>query len=195
MLHLYLVTKPRPNWQQVVGKAVRGGVSIVQLRDKNCTDQEMVEMALALRTMLPPTVPLIINDRLAVAKAVGVGLHVGQQDVSPLEARKQLGNGVLIGLTVHNRVDLANQYSSVIDYVGVGPIFPTHTKPDANPVLGVDCLATIVAETDVSVVAIGGIDSTNVSSVRRQGVAGVAVCSAIMDADDPCAMAVALRSH
>ena len=72
MLHLYLVTKPRPNWQQVVGKAVRGGVSIVQLRDKNCTDQEMVEMALALRTMLPPTVPLIINDRLAVAKAVGV---------------------------------------------------------------------------------------------------------------------------
>ena len=194
MFHLYLVTKPMPNWKQIVCRAIQGGVSIVQLRDKHCTDQEMVEMARVLRTMLPAKIPLIINDRLAVAKTVGVGLHVGQQDISPAEARRQLGQHAIVGLTIHDRVDLAKQYQSVIDYVGVGPIFPTQTKKNLASLLGPSRLSEIVVAVPVPVVAIGGIDASNISSIRQQGVAGVAVCSAIMDATEPYEMSKLLAS-
>ena len=166
----------------------------MQLRDKKCSDKEMVEMGRALLSVLPSTIPLIINDRVAVAKAVGVGVHVGQQDISPVEARRQLGKTAIIGLTIHDRVDLAKQYQSVIDYVGVGPVFPTQTKENPAPLLGVNRLSKIVAAAPVPVVAIGGINSGNAPEVRAQGVAGIAVCSAIMDAPDPYTVSTTLCS-
>ena len=106
-------------------------------------------------------------------------------DVCPVEARHQLGDDVIIGLTIHDRVELAEQYQHVIDYVGVGPIFTTKTKKDAKNPLGVKALASIVHRCPVSVVAIGGITANSVAEVRATGVSGVAVCSAIMDAHEP----------
>ena len=183
--HLYLVTTPREGLLSIVLRAVQGGVGMVQLRDKDCSDQHFIETAKNLQEILPVGFPILINDRLSVAKAVGVGLHVGMGDVSPVEARKVLGEEAVIGLTIHHQTRLAIQFQQYIDYVGVGPVFTTQTKLDASEVLGTDSLHRICMECPVPVVAIGGIVGSNVRRVRECGVAGVAVCSAIMHSTDP----------
>ena len=193
MLELYLVTKPQSDLLDVVGQAITGGVSIVQLRDKSCSDEELIQQALQLQQILPKDVPLIINDRLSVAQTVGCGLHVGMDDTSPVEARERLGKTAIIGLTIHDRIDLAERYQQVISYVGVGPVFATATKKDAKPVLGVERLREIVLQCPVPVVAIGGISVHNVAAVRATGVAGVAVCSAIMSSKTPSRSAMRLK--
>jgi len=193
MLELYLVTKPQSDLLDVVGQAITGGVSIVQLRNKSCSDEELIQQALQLQQILPKDVPLIINDRLSVAQTVGCGLHVGMDDASPVEARERLGKTAIIGLTIHDRIDLAERYQQVISYVGVGPVFATETKKDAKPVLGVKRLREIVLQCPVPVVAIGGISVHNVAAVRATGVVGVAVCSAIMSSKTPSRSAMRLK--
>ena len=193
MFDLYLITKPVLNLEEIVLQAINGGVSMVQLRDKHCSDQELIDLARRMQHLLPSTIPLIINDRLNVAKAVGAGIHVGMDDASPEEARAHLGERALIGMTIHDRVDLAIKYRHCIDYVGVGPIFETQTKKDAKKTIGPQRLFDIVEKCPVPVVAIGGINGKNVSVVRKQGTAGIAVCAAIMDSTDPKSMALRLR--
>jgi thiamine-phosphate pyrophosphorylase len=185
MFHLYLVTKPKVDFEEVVLKAIKGGVTSVQLRDKRSTDQELIRIAKRLQLVLPTGIPLIINDRLNVAKQVGAGLHVGIEDVTPDTARQVLGAHAIIGLTIHDRVELAEQYREYINYVGVGPVFPTQTKVNAEKHLGVVQLQDIVDRCPVPVVAIGGITPQNVQGVRLCGVLGVAVCSSIMDSAQP----------
>jgi len=185
MFHLYLVTKPKLDFEEVVLQSIEGGVTSVQLRDKCSTDQELILIAKRLQLLLPTGIPLIINDRLNVAKQVGAGLHVGMEDVTPDKARNILGADAIIGLTIHDRVELAERYREYINYVGVGPVFFTQTKLNAENNLGVVQLQEIVRRCPVPVVAIGGITPINVRSVRLCGVSGVAVCSSIMDSTQP----------
>lgn len=185
MLNLYLVTKPHQNLIQIVEQTTKSGVTMVQLRDKDISDNNMLEQAMLLRQHIPDDIPLIINDRLSVACEIGDGIHVGMDDVCPIEARQKLGSEAIIGLTIHDRVDLAVKYKDVIDYVGVGPVFATSTKLDTKKILGVERLSEIVQQCPVPVVAIGGISPSTVSMVRKTGVAGVAVCSAIIDNANP----------
>lgn len=182
---LYLVTAPHPNWWMQVTSLVRQGVHWVQIRDKHATDDAIFEQGEALlRFCQQQGLPceVLINDRVPVAKALGVGVHLGQGDMSPHEARSILGSDAVIGWTVHDNIKLAEEAARWIDYVGVGPIFPTTTKLDTRDVIGVQRLCEVVASLTVPVVAIGGIHAGNIQSVRGGNPWKIAMSSALMSA-------------
>ncbi len=183
--------------EDVVAAAVRGGVTLVQLREKTLPDVEVVELARALKGLLGPAgVPLIINDRAEVARAAGAdGVHLGQGDLDAGRAREILGPGALIGVSAGTRAEAARVDKALADYVGVGPVYATPTKPDAGPPIGIAGLTSVLAAlAPLPVVAIGGIGAQNAAEVMASGAAdGIAVVSAICGADDPQAAARALR--
>jgi len=196
---LYLVTdhhlaRGRPTWD-IVAAAVAGGVSCVQLRYKTGSTRAFIEEAYAVQEVLRPAgVPLIINDRVDVALAVGVeGVHLGQTDM-PLEtARNILGDKAIIGISAECLEDALAAEAGGADYIGVSPIFPTPTKRDTAPPLGLAGLAAIRAAVHVPLVGIGGLNHGNAAQVIRHGGDGLAVVSAIVAADDPTAAARELR--
>lgn len=171
----------------VVGEALAGGVTMVQLRDDATTADELAALARRLVALLAPVeVPLIVNNRLEVAIAAGAaGVHVGQTDASPALARDRLGPTAIVGLSITEASQLASVAAGQVDYLGVGPVFATGTKPDAAPPMGLAGLATVKAGTTLPVVAIGGIDRTNAARVIAAGADGIAVVSAICVAPVP----------
>jgi thiamine-phosphate pyrophosphorylase len=188
---LYLVTDRglaggRP-LEGVVEAAVRGGVTAVQLREKRCPTREFVELGRALARLLAPLgVPLIVNDRLDVALAIGAaGVHLGQGDMDYATARRLLGRDAAIGLSVETIEQARAAESLDADYLGVGPVFPTATKADAAPALGLAGLAQVRAVSHHRLVAIGGIGAGNARQAMEAGADGVAVVSAICAAEDP----------
>ncbi len=205
-LTLYLVvgsdvTQGRP-LDAVVAAALRGGVTLVQLREKALGDAELVEAARALKALLAPLgVPLIVNDRVAVAKAAGAdGVHLGQDDLDAARARAMLGPDALIGVSAGSAEEAARVDRDFADYVGIGAVFTTATKLDAGPAIGVAGLAALAARLrPLPVVAIGGIGADNAAQVMAAQVGagraadGIAVVSAICSAQDPEAAARALR--
>jgi thiamine-phosphate pyrophosphorylase len=197
-LSLYLVTDhrlPFDRQREVVLAAVAGGVTLVQLRDPHIGGREFLARAVALIADLDPSgVPLIVNDRVDVAHAAGAaGVHVGQSDLPPDAARVILGPDAVVGLSITDPGQLAAVDPRVVDYLGVGPVFATGTKPDAAAALGLDGTCAIVEATGLPSVAIGGIDLSNAAAVMATGVAGLSVVSAISAAEDPRAAAEALR--
>jgi thiamine-phosphate pyrophosphorylase len=194
---LYLVTDRRSIGQRsledVVAAAVRGGVTAVQLREKNCATREFVEMARRMKALLSQRgVPLIVNDRVDVALAAGAdGVHLGQSDMDVADARRLLGPAALIGLSVETLAQ--GLEASACDYLGVGPIFATPTKPDAAPAWGLKQLAELRSHSCQKLVAIGGIDASNAAQVLAAGADGIAVVSAISAAVDPEGAAASLR--
>ena len=187
---LYLVTD-RPlclgrSLEQIVLEAVAGGVTAVQLREKECSTREFVTLARTLKKLLAPRgVPLLINDRLDVALASEAdGVHIGQSDMAYRDARALLGPDALIGLSVETPEQAAEAESSDCDYLGVGPIFPTATKCDAAPAWGLDRLAELRRTSRHRLVAIGGINASNAALVASTGVDGIAVVSALCFAPD-----------
>jgi thiamine-phosphate pyrophosphorylase len=170
----------------VVLSAVRGGATVVQLREKEASARETLELGRALLERLRPLgVPLIVNDRVDLALALGAdGVHVGQGDLPPEVARRLLGPDALLGLSITGPGDLATLDPAVVDYAGVGPIFPTGTKADATPALGLEELAQLRRLLPVPAVAIGGITVHNAADVIAAGADGVSVVSAICSADD-----------
>ncbi|WP_158774238.1 thiamine phosphate synthase [Cobetia sp. L2A1] len=190
-LSLYLVTDPalcaRRGLEATVMAAVRGGVSVVQLRDKHVSDAEMIVQAKRLKALLDEyEVPLIINDRLEVALASGAdGLHIGQGDGDPAEARRVLGDDALIGLSVQTLEQLAQVDVEHLDYLGLGPVFATPTKPDHAAPLGLEGLARLVRASPLPTVAIGGLTLINAREVMASGTDGLAVVSALCTAADP----------
>jgi thiamine-phosphate pyrophosphorylase len=198
-LTLMLVTDPAMTAARslvaTVMAAVAGGVTIVQLRDKQAGEAALVGTAMMLREALAGTgVPLIVNDRPAVARAAGLaGVHIGQDDGDPAEARARLGPGALIGLSVTCAAEIATVDAHVVDYVGVGPVMASATKADAAPAMGFAGLAAIGRQLALPVVAIGGITAANAGDAVRTGAAGVAVVSAICAAADPAAAAADIR--
>lgn len=208
-LRLYLVAGlgdcgKRP-LADVVAAAVRGGASMVQLRHKDAGIRELVDSAKGLAALLKPLgIPLIINDRVDAALAAGAaGVHLGQTDMDPRDARRILGPGAIIGWTVKTPEQARAARDMGVDYVGMGPAYATSTKTDAGAVLGPRGLADLAACTDLPIVAIGGIGPGNAAPLIRSGgragrgggVCGVAVVSAVCAAQDPEAVARALRAE
>jgi len=189
-LSLYLVTDRglagNLSLEELVEKAVAGGVTVVQLREKECSSREFYELGLRIKRILPPDVPLIINDRLDIAMACGAdGLHLGQLDLPAAVARKHLGPEPIIGLSVENFEQLTQAVNLPVDYLAISPVFLTPTKTDTGPAWELDGLEQARQFTDLPLVAIGGINESNAFSVIRAGADGIAVVSAICAATDP----------
>ena len=194
-----LVTDPvmtaRRGLLETVVAAIAGGVTIVQLRQKGGSARQMVEAGRALKALLAPCgIPLTVNDRIDVAHAIGAdGVHVGQDDLPPAAARAMLGPDAIIGLSITDESQLVTIDASV-DYVGLGPIFPTGTKLDAAPALGETTFAALRRRIRQPVIAIGGITFANATQAIAAGADGIAVVSAICAATDPRAAAQSLRT-
>jgi thiamine-phosphate pyrophosphorylase len=190
-LDLYLVTDRElcgaRGVEAVVAEAVAGGTTMVQLRDDVTTDAELVALARRLVALLKPMgVPLIVNNRVEIAVAVGAaGVHVGQSDASPVEARSRLGPSAIVGLSITEAAQLAAIPADAVDYLGVGPLFATATKPDAAPAMGLAGLAEIRSRTRLPITAIGGLDRANAAAAIAAGADGIAVVSAICAAASP----------
>lgn len=190
-LSLYLITDPdlcaEHGLVETVVAAVRGGVTVVQLRDKHASDPEMIAQSRRLKAALAGSgVPLIINDRLEVALAAGAdGLHLGQDDGDVLEARQALGPDAILGLSVQTHEQLARVDPSRLDYLGLGPVFATPSKGDHARPIGFEGLAALVAANSLPSVAIGGLKAEHAAAVRAAGAQGAAVISAICGQPDP----------
>ena len=171
----------------VVLQAIRGGAACVQLREKSAATRAFVEEAERIKNLMAPfRVPLIINDRIDVALAVGAdGVHVGQEDMPYEIARKLMGPKAIIGLSVETWEDVEQAEMLDADYLGVSPIFATPTKTDTKGAWGLDGLARIRAFSRHPLVAIGGLNAANAEAVVMAGADGVAVVSAICASPDP----------
>jgi thiamine-phosphate pyrophosphorylase len=196
---LYLVTDRRIAGaraiEDVVRAAAHGGVTAVQLREKECGTREFVELGRRLKALLVPLgVPLIINDRVDVALAVGAdGVHIGQSDMDFHDARALLGPDAILGLSVETMEQAVEAESRDVAYLGVSPVFSTPTKTDTAPAWGLAGLRRLRAASRHVLVAIGGITAENAAEVIQAGADGVAVVSAICGADDPEAASRELR--
>ncbi len=166
--------------------AVRGGVTVVQLRAKDHPFPAFLELGLDAAERLAGTgVPLLINDRLDIALACGAaGVHLGQDDTPLAEARRILGGDKIIGLSVNTPEEARRAEREGADYVGAGPAYSTSTKETALAVLGPEGLGRIKRAVSIPVVAIGGVSASNAAAVARSGVDGIAVVSAILGAPD-----------
>ena len=180
---------------EIVREAVAGGVTCVQLREKACGTREFLEEARQVRTVLRGSgVPLIINDRVDIALAVGAdGVHLGQQDMPIADARRLGPASWIIGVSAESVADAVRAEREGADYIGVSPVFATPTKTDTATPLGLEGLRKIRAAVRTPLVAIGGINLSNAQAVRQAGADGLAVVSAIVAADSPREAAAGLR--
>ncbi|MCI9132290.1 MAG: thiamine phosphate synthase [[Clostridium] cocleatum] len=189
MLKLYLVTDRKwLNGRKLTDdleKAILGGVTTIQLREKNLSNEEFISIAKEVKKVCQKYhIPLIINDNLEVALATNSdGIHIGQNDIPASIVRKQIGPDKILGVSVHNLKEAFQAKIDGADYVGVGAIFSTETKNDATNVT-LDSLKKICDNIDLPVVAIGGINLDNISKLKDINIAGIAVVSAIMKAND-----------
>ncbi|MEH6648210.1 thiamine phosphate synthase [Sulfitobacter sp.] len=194
-LRLYLVTDPKLCAQtgvvQTVRRAVAGGVTMVQLRDKHATTAQRIELAIALREVLKGTgVPLVINDDVTAAvEAEADGAHIGQGDISPAQSRAMLGAGKILGLSCETVQTVRDADPELVDYLGLGPVFVTSTKDDHARPVGFEGLAELVALSSLPSVAIGGLKADHIKGVFGSGADGMAVVSAICGHADPQAAA------
>lgn len=165
----------------VAREAVKGGATIIQFREKGKSTREVLEMAMALHELLADReIPLIINDRLDIALAVGaLGVHIGQDDMSLEMARRILGSERIIGVSARNLEEAVQAARGGADYLGVGPIFATSSKGDAGEPTGLKTLSDIKKTIDIPIVAIGGVSLDNVEAIIEAGADGVAVISAV----------------
>lgn len=196
-LSLHLVTDhrvPFDRLRDIVDQAVAAGVTVVQLRDKVATGGELFARTVDLADVVAGRCAFVVDDRLDVvlaARSRGVrvdGIHLGQSDLPVDAARALLGPDALVGWTANTPAHLAAAEAfpaGTLDYLGVGVIHATATKPDHPQPLGVDGFAELAASTALPCVAIGGIDVIDVAALRAAGAAGVAVVSAVCAADDP----------
>jgi len=200
-LAVYLVLDPglcggRAGMIATARAAVAGGVRIVQLREKQATTAERAETAHLIVAALAGTgAKLIVNDDLEAACAAGAhGVHMGQGDGAPADARARLGPQAILGLSVETEAAARAADPRLVDYVGAGPVFATPTKPDHDIPVGWSGLTRLTRAARVPAVAIGGLKTDHARYVRAAGAAGMAVVSAICGQPDPEAAAHALRA-
>ena len=175
--------------------AAENGATVVQLRAPGWKKKQWLETASELKAVLAPLgVPLIINDHIDIALAIDAdGVHVGQDDLPVAETRRLIGPGKILGLSISNAAELAAVQQG-IDYLGIGPVYPTGTKLDAAEATGLELFADLVAATGLPVVAIGGINGGNCMPLFAAGAQGVAVISAICGQPDPARAAAELNA-
>ncbi|KAB0288340.1 thiamine phosphate synthase [Vibrio fortis] len=196
---LYLVTDDQQDLatlEHVVEQSVAGGVTMVQVREKHGDVRAFIERAQRVKAILSGTgVPLIINDRVDVALAVDAdGLHLGQSDMPAEIARRLIGEDKILGLSIENEQQLKEAEHLPIDYIGLSAIFATPTKTNTKKHWGVEGLKSALETTKLPIVGIGGINESNIPELMATGVHGLALVSAICQADDPKAAAQHLLS-
>ncbi len=171
--------------EQAVEESIKGGVTVVQLREKSLTGREFYELAKRIKAITARCgIPLIINDRIDIALAVDAdGVHLGQDDMPAAVARKLLGSKIL-GVSAHSVEEAKQAQADGADYLGVGAVFPTATKSDIAGVLHPGGLEQMARSVELPVVGIGGIGHGNVEQLLGTGIAGVAVISAIYTQPD-----------
>ncbi|HEX6338699.1 MAG TPA: thiamine phosphate synthase [Jiangellaceae bacterium] len=191
-VRLYVVTDPdlvpAAKLVEACLSAVRGGATLVQLRDKYVSDDELLAQAIRLRdALLPHGVQLVVNDRVDVAREAGVGVHVGIHDMRPAQARAILGPAAIVGWSIEDEAQLTDtEQVAACTYLAASPVWSTPTKPDAAPPLGPDGVASIRMRTDLPLVGIGGITNSNrAAAVIAAGANGVAVVSAAFGSPEP----------
>jgi thiamine-phosphate pyrophosphorylase len=170
----------------LVEEAVRGGVTMVQLRAKGLETRELFGLAVRMASILKRcSIPLIINDKVDIALACRAdGVHLGQDDMPPDKARQLFGRSKIIGVSVNTLKEAREAERLGVDYVGLGPIYATTTKDTDLPVLGLEGIRRIKQKIGIPIVAIGGIHPGNAADVMKAGAAGIAVVSAILGAPD-----------
>lgn len=188
-LSLYLVTDKSDDVEKflkTIEEAIKGGVSVVQIREKTAETLDFYNLALKVKEITTKyNVPLIINDRVDIALAIDAdGVHVGQSDMPCEVTRKLIGIDKILGVSAATITEAKKAQKDGADYIGTGAVFPTATKDDA-PSITKQNLKEIVESIDIPVVAIGGINNDNASELTDTGIAGLSVVSAIMSADDP----------
>lgn len=194
-LRLYLVTDPdlcaTTGLVDTVQAAIAGGVTMVQLRDKSASTPARIMMARTIKqALIGSGVPVIVNDDVDAAIAADAdGAHIGQGDISVAEARDMLGPNKILGLSCDTPEMVRAVDVAQVDYLGLGPVFATATKPDHAQAIGFDGLAKMVALSPLPTVAIGGLNATHVRDIRNSGADGLAVVSAICGQTDPRAAA------
>ena len=170
----------------IIQESVEAGATMIQLRGKNCTTQEFLDLAVRISGFLNPKgIPLIVNDRADIALACEAdGLHLGQQDIPLVFARKILGQNRLIGISVNTIEEAQTAEKEGADYVGVGPVYFTSSKDKLPTILGLEGLRSVRENVHIPILAIGGLTAENARAVISAGADGIAVISAIMGEDD-----------
>lgn len=195
---LYLVTdshcKEGEQFYEYIEAACKGGITLIQLREKEMTGKQLLEHAQKVKEITDRyNIPLIIDDRIDLALAIdAAGVHVGQEDFPVAVARKLLGNDKIVGATTKTVEQATKAVSEGADYLGVGAIYPTTTKVKTI-LTKVETLNEICHTVQVPVVAIGGLNETNCDILKDSPIAGMAVVSAIMKAEDPESAAKSLK--
>ena len=188
------VLQCRYSHEDLARLAIAGGAGAIQFRQKQGSTRELIETARAMLAVCRRLgIPLIVNDRLDVALAVGAGgVHLGQDDFPMAQAREILGPNRIIGGSASTLEEARLCRAQAVDYIGLGPVYPTGSKADASPAGGLDLVRRVSRELDLPVIAIGGIGAANAPEVLAAGAYGVAVISAVCCQDDPSAAAANL---
>lgn len=194
---LYLVTDdetPESDLPRLIARAVEGGVEVVQLRRKRAQPQELTELAVRCRDSAHDGGALfLVDDHVDLALEIGAdGVHIGQADLGPAEARSRLGGELLLGLSTHSKRDVVRSASQPVDYISAGPVHMTPTKP-GRPAVGFEHISVAAARSSVPVVAIGGLGVESVGKAMAAGADMVAVVRAVCLADDPAAVSTEMR--
>lgn len=185
---LYLViTDPVVGYAKCAEAAVKAGVKIIQLRMKHASRGDIIREAREMRRITAGTGTLfIVNDDPLIASEVGAdGVHVGQDDMSPVEVRERFPDLRIVGLSTHNIEQTRASASQPVDYIGVGPVYATPTKDIPDPTLGLATMGEMIAAAAHPAVAIGGIDLTRLPDVRAAGAKNFAVVRAVCQSHDP----------
>ena len=187
---LYLVTDSsyheESKFLEIINEACQGGVTLLQLREKNKSGGEFLNLAFKVKNITDKySIPLIINDRVDIAIACNAaGVHVGQSDIPVSYARKMLGSDKIVGATAKTVSQAVEAFEQGADYLGTGAIFPTTTKV-VTVITDVETLNDICAAVPIPVVAIGGLNYDNMDILKDSPISGIAVVTAIMKADNP----------
>jgi thiamine-phosphate pyrophosphorylase len=189
---VYLVTDPRlladRDPLEVIGRAIEGGATVVQYRDKTCSDGDYLDAARPISELCRQMdAAFIVNDRVHLVPFIEAdGVHVGQEDMALADARASLGPDAVIGVSVSTVAEAVTAEQGGADYLGISPVFSTPSKPDTPPETGLAGLMEIRRAVALPLVGIGSVDASNAADVVRHGADGVAVIRAILDAPDPC---------
>jgi thiamine-phosphate pyrophosphorylase len=199
MFKLMLVTDRRRSTRPItetVRMALAGGVDAVQLRERDMSARALYDLALKLRAITREAgAALIVNQRLDVALAVGAdGVHLGWRSLNPADVRKLAGEKFLIGISCHDGPQIHSAEETPANYALLGPVFHTPSKEGLVYTIGLRPLKNLVSAAKIPILAVGGITPENAAQVMQTGVAGLAAISALIDPEDPAAVARAFRA-
>ena len=184
--NLYSITDQRENLLEMIEKILLGGVKIIQHRFKEGNDKDHFTNAFKIKSLCTKYNSLfIVNDRVDIALASNAdGIHIGQDDIDILTARKLLGASKIIGVSANNATDITNAIKNGCDYIGVGPVFQTFTKKNKSP-LGIEKIKVLTKDINIPWFAIGGINKANIASLKQHGINKVALVSGLLNSEDP----------